>query len=330
MTRLNGTLTWLEEEARQTKAALTRLQSQQDQIIGFLRDYADQIRIIQDSIAALRSTTSQIGVMDDALKGAQGALSQVRDSLSDLSSATDRHRKGDLAEVERLRQILNEAWRRIEALRSDLDPLPGRIANVAETQKRLGDSIQSTNEAHDSLRSEVVALGQKLQISVEREKRVDDRFDDHQLQLDALVRRDETAIDQLKILTDRIVETEGRMADVLDEEEARRALEEQVHLLRVQINRVEKQASDLESKATEHGEQIEANHRFGKQVDDRRAALAERVEALAGTMDRYREELAELVADYESLEEQHRVRLIAELQQQVRDVRVRISKARGT
>ncbi|GIW06240.1 MAG: hypothetical protein KatS3mg060_1045 [Dehalococcoidia bacterium] len=329
LSRLNGTLTWLEDEARQAKAGLTRMQGQYDQLLGFMREFSDQLRIMQDGIASLRSQTAQIAQMDEALKSVQGAVAQCRDSLADLAASTDRARKTDQGEVERLRAILAEAWHRIEAIRHDLDPLPGKIQNLNEAQQRVVESVQAANSAHDALRAEVTQLGQKIQISAEREKRVDDRFGDLQLQIDNLARQSETLSDQIRILSDRLIQTEERMSAVLAEEEARRALEQQLHLVRVALSRVEKQAHDLDVRSTEHKQQIDETHRLAKQVDDRRAALAARVDEQAATIARVRDELAELLADYESLEEQHRVRLVAELQQQIRDVRARVAKARG-
>jgi chromosome segregation ATPase len=329
LSRLNGTITWLEDEARQSKASLNRLQGQYEQLVGFMRDVADQLRILQDGIATLRSQTGYVAAMDEALKSVQGAVAQCRDSLADLAISTDRARKTDLAEVDRLRTLLAEAWRRIEALRHDLDPLSGRLQHLSEAQQRIVESLQAAQSAHDALRGEVAQLGQKIQISAEREKRVDDRFGDLQLQLDALARHDEALTDQLRILSDRLLQTEERMAAVLAEEEARRSFEEQLHLTRVALTRLEKQTHELDVRSVEHKQLLDETHRLAKQVDDRRAALAGRVDEQAATIQRVRDELAELLADYEALEEQHRVRLVAELQQQIRDVRARVAKARG-
>ncbi|MCS6800996.1 MAG: hypothetical protein RMM58_04170 [Chloroflexota bacterium] len=327
--RLNGTIAWLEDEARQAKAGLNRLSGQYDQLIGLMRDFADQLRVMQDSLAALRSQTGHIATLDETLKSVQGALAHCRDSLADLTASTDRARKADQGEVERLRGILSEAWRRIEALRSDVDPLTGKIQNLSESQQRIIESIQSAHSANDALRAELAQLAQKIQISAEREKRVDDRFSDLQLQIDALSRHHEALADQLRILSDRLHHAEDRLAAFLAEEDARRALEQQVSLVRVALARVEKLTHDLDVRTTEQKNQIDETYRLAKQVDDRRAALAERVTEQAAAIQRVREELAELLADYESLEEQHRVRLVTELQQQIRDVRARIAKARG-
>lgn len=329
LSRLNGTLTWLEDEARQAKAGLNRLHGQYEQLVGLIREFSDQLRVMQDAIATLRSQTSHIATMDEALKSVQGALAQCRDSLADLATATDRARKTDQGEVDRLRSVLAEAWHRIETLRHDLDPLPGKLQNLAEAQQRVVESVQAAHSANDALRAEIAQLAQKIQISAEREKRVDDRFGDFQLQIDGLVRQQESVSDQVRILSDRLLQTEERIAAVLAEEEARRSLEQQLHLVRVALARVEKQAHELDVRTTEQKQQIDETHRLAKQVDDRRAALAERVTEQAEAIQRVREELADLLADYETLEEQHRVRLVAELQQQIRDVRTRIAKARG-
>ncbi|MFN8533766.1 MAG: hypothetical protein U0556_09485 [Dehalococcoidia bacterium] len=329
LSRLNGTLTWLEDEARQAKAALTRVQTQHDQMLSFLRDYADQLRVTHDQLATLTAKFNQIAHLDEAVKSVEGGVGQYRDALDDLRTATERHRTADQGEVDRLRTILAEAWHRLDALRHEFDPVPGKIQNLGDAQKRIVESVQTATSAHDVLQAEVVQLGQRIQIGVERERRIDERAGDLQLQIDVLKRQDETLTDQLKILSDRVLHNEEQMSAVLAEEEARRLLEEQLHLIRVTTVRVEKLVHDLETRAADQGQQIDEAHRFARQVDDRRASLASRVDEQAETIQRMRDELAELLAEYESLEEQHRVRLVAELQQQIRDVRARIAKARG-
>jgi chromosome segregation ATPase len=329
LSRLSGTLNWLEDETRTLKAALTRVQGQQEQVLGFLRDYADQVRVLQDAVTSVRTQLGQVATLDEAVKTLQGIVAQLRDTAQESAEASERRRKADQAETERLRAILAETWHRLDTLQSEVAPLVSKLQNLAEAQKRLSDALQSLNAAQDNFRGELAQFSQRLQASAERERRVDDRFGDVHLQLDALERRDETLSDQLKVLTDRLVQTEERMSAVLAEVEARHALEEQLQRLRVTVGRLEQHTQELETRTSEQARLLDETHRLTRQVDDRRAALATRIDEQAEAIARLRTELTELLAEYESLEEQHRVRLVTELQQQIREVRARVAKARG-
>ncbi|MCS7001258.1 MAG: hypothetical protein NZ518_00265 [Dehalococcoidia bacterium] len=327
--RVAGTLEWLEQEARQSKAAIAKLQSQNEQIIKFIRDHVDQLRLAQDSLSTLRVQIGQVATLDEAVKLLQSAHAQTRESLAELSGAAERQRRGDQAEVERLRQLVAEVWQRAEALRRDLEPMTNRLQGFAEAQKRMIDQVQQTQNAQDVLKSEINAVALRLQGYTDREKKADERFLDLQQHLNALQKKDETLGDQYKILLERVVAAEQTMSGVIADQEKMRALDEQLHVLRVHLQRLDKQVVELSASLDQQAQSVEETRRLARQVDDRRAALAERLSEQGAAITQLRQELSELLADFETMEEQHRVRMVAELQQQIKDVRARVARARN-
>lgn len=328
-TQVSSTLSWMEEELRHTKGVLARLQTQHEQLLEFVRDHLDQFRISQDALSAMKAQLAQILVIDDAVKSVQASNNQLREQHMEFHAEVDRRRRADLTEVERIRQVLSETWQRVDQLRSDLDPLTTRVENLAEAQPRMVESIQALQHVQDDLAQQITALGQRFQSGAEREKRVDDRFEDVQAQLNAVEKRDEQLADSQKIAADRVVNLEERMALVLAEEEERRSLDEQVHLVRVALTRGEKQIAELAAQAAEQRQQLENVEHYAKQVDTRRSLLGERLDETNASIEQLRTDFTDLLADFGQMEEQHRVRLMTELTQQVKDVRARIAKAKN-
>lgn len=326
LARLTSTIDWLEDETRQSKAAVTRIQAQQEELRSYVKDFVDQLRHAEDAITGLRARSSELGTIDEVVTQLRSTVNKLIDQVADLAETSTRHSRGADAEIEKLRGVTSESWSRIDTLRIDLDPLPGRTESLALNQQRLNETIQVAQTGIDQLKIDFSGLGQQLQILFSNQKRLEDRFTDLRTELDELHQKDDELNSNRLILAERVSKLEETTTGLLAEEDARRKLEDQVNLIRVTLTRLEKDHSVTATKVAENAQQIDSVSVFTRQVDSRRESLAERLKEDGVLIQEVRNELAALLADYARMEEQHRVRQIAELQQQLKDVRTRISR----
>lgn len=326
LARLTSTIDWLEDEARQNRASVTRIQAQQDELKSYVKDFVDQLRHAEDAITGLRARSLELGTIDEVVTQLRSSVSKLIDQVADVTETTTRHYRGADTEIEKLRIATSEAWSRTDALRLDLDPLPSRTESLAHNQQRLNESIQVAQTGVDQLNVDLTGLGQQIQIMFANQKRLEDRFAELRSELDELHNKDDELNSNRLILAERVNKLEETTVALLAEEDARHKLEDNVNLIRVTLTRVEKDLSATSAKLAESVQQIDSVSIFTRQVDSRREILAERMKEEGDLLKEVRNELAGLLADYARMEEQHRVRQIAELQQQLKDVRTRISR----
>ena len=326
---LTHTIDWLEDEVRQQKAAVTKVQGQHDQVLVYLKDYIDQLQALQDGLHLVRTQAAQLPQLASEIQRIHSILNTVRDSITDAAGIAERHNRSLQSEVERMRTVVSESWQRIETLRRDLDPLPSRIQMLSDSQKRVMDTTQELGSRIDSMRLEITSIAGRMDSFGERDKHIDERFGDIGKELDGIRKRDDSYFDKHRIVADRVSVLEAALTKLQAEEENRRKLEELVNVQRVGLSRIEKVGSDSKTAIEGQAEQIDELARRIKNVDDKRETLSQKVEEHGTALSGLRDEITEVLVDYESMEEQQRVRHVTELQQQIKEIKSRISKLRN-
>jgi hypothetical protein len=299
-------LTWLDEERRQDKTELARLQEQVRSQAAEIAEQAKRIQELEGRLAGTQVHLSKIDRLDDFLQ-------QFKDEIVLLVEKYDQQRRQAEKEARHLRQMDRENQSKVLAgIKKELPKL-GRLEEELQLRraedKRLGEAVLNIQqELADVAKASELPARKITYLETQREQNAK-RIVELQEETSQLLTRTEAQVRKLELLEDSVRRLESQTPDWQGFQSALK--QEQMRLIETQQLNEQQRQRQMESWAeelNEHRQKMEGYtaqmRRFTELYEENKKAL-EALEKFEQGLKRTQSELMELQHLAEQRQKEH-------------------------
>lgn len=319
---LGNTVQWLEEEQRQNKAVVFKFQQLVEQLQGSLWGLGDRVNTVEGAIATVMAHGSRVARLEEDLR-------QAREVLERLQSVSTEERQQEVAEerlrqaeLERERQAHTEVLHKQELLEREQAGLRDKLQVLDEAGRRRQEELFHLEQALEPLRAQNEQLANRLTTFQDHTKRQDQALEELRQEQRSLQAQDEVTQGRVQHLGEQVHRLEGQEALRDLEQRLSGSLTEQSELHRVERQRLEREFVELQLSFEQYRSTLEDLQQELSQLQGKSQALTQYLEQVREQVWELRNDLGEQLGGVAASEEQHRRRQIAELEQQIKELRV--------
>lgn len=220
---------WLENELRDTKARLHKVEAELEQALKQLWSMeADLRRVTEASSASGSSSVALAGVRED-VRQLQTQMSKLQDRQSALANRTEEMLRQRQAETGRDRHDLGAVTRDVNALTKNLEHHESRIQALEEVSRRIEETVAGGRLADQAFERHLEDISTRATRANEAALRIEHDFARFGSELDRLAKDDDAQAERLKLMNEPIRRL-GERVDKLESisafpEEARELLQ---------------------------------------------------------------------------------------------------------
>lgn len=312
---------WLEEDLRQTKSQLAKLQQQVEQLQGHLWRAAEETQRTQEVLTALRIQVEGLAVLQEQVRQLANELPQLKEEEAALRAALDgAERQWQLA-VERERQERAQALRRLETMEKLLSGAEQRFASLEEGQHLLRLDLAVFQKSLGQLEHSLGEVVGRADRNLEASKRLEQGLERVDRDLDALHKQDDVLLERFQLYSEQMRRLEERLSALAAEQASLDDILNRLEMVRVEGQHLGERLSALERA-------LDGQQQMG---DDRARALdllgaklqgqAERLMELQRQLGAYHQELLAHLHRWSQLQEKQRRRQLSHLEQELRELK---------
>lgn len=327
--QIAGTVDWLEDEHRQLRARVGRLEQEIEQLAAAGREQTLRQRADAADLEALRQHLNRVPGLEETIRLVQEDVGDLRSLLTRQTAAGERGERAFALELDRVRLTIAEISQRLATLVDEVQPLPVRIQALGDHGRRVQDQLTDVQRTVEEILGRQSTVQSKIDLSVEQTHRVEQGLAAVGGEFAPLRRQDEVLASRIQIAIDLARQVEGRMVEALAEEQARRELAERVEILRAERQRIQQQLADLEHASAGLIERTDELGRLLRQETDRRRTTDERVGQIEGRFLNVRQTTNEaIIALWQAAEERKRqeIGLLQDQAKALRDTLKRLTR----
>ncbi len=306
---------WLEEELRQAKAQLHKVEHQLEQLLN-------QVWNLEGNLRRVEETINSAGAAGAALPGLQEELRQVKDQITRLH---DRHTafanraeevgRQRQAELERERQERAALIKQVENLAKGVGQYDSRIQAVEDSGHHLDEEVGNLRLAHKNLGRDLEELTSRAARNLEAALRVEQELSRLAGDQDSLHQQGLAASERVNLLLAQLQRDEGRLEKLESYLDLPQEIKDQMNRGRFEreqmaerLTALERSTGELLDQTREFMEgiarlQVRSDHHgsallaMTEELRQHRQAVADQLKRLARIMERQRRRQAESLAE---------------------------------
>ncbi len=319
-------VTWLDEQRKQDRDALEKLQQQVERFGLLLKDLMPQLERLDGEARQAAAVRARLTRIEEQVRLGQEQMADLMERSQDQSQVLDRAALRQQAELEREHKLLAEAVVQVTELYRREESLRGQVTSVADEMKRYVTGAATLGMRIDRVEEEMERTGQRMLGADDFRKRTEPEVQG--LRRDQEVLRSEfSKVQQVHQSTE--LRWNREMADWKQQmEEWGHLLEDQGKALQ-QANRdnalTRANLEQIEGQLAEHGERVEGALVDMRRVENSLEMDRQEIARNASSLDALRRRLDDQAGDLRQMEERETAMSgdIRDVQSRADDVRKR-------
>ncbi|MGE5596956.1 MAG: hypothetical protein ACM3S1_13110 [Hyphomicrobiales bacterium] len=316
---ISETLTWLEQQMRQSREEQLAALAQVDQVRRQVFELEEQLGKIEQGLRDVDPKIQPFKGLPDKIAAITEMSEHMRQQILANKAEIDNALRLIRAETEYDRQERAEAFKRIEQAASQIGLV---LADVAQVQAQIAQVAQTAAtiiERQREVEAKVEQFGLRLDRSIEVHRDLEDRV------VAALTQdqdeRFEIVFERLQVVGEMVKRNEDLIQGVVNERSGREELLHEISLYRDQHARIDERLNALEEVTDRLLSMADKVQGEIVLLEGRHAGLGERVAGIrrdiAEVVDHVREEFAK----YNTMIEKQRRKQIQVLEQELREMK---------
>lgn len=319
---LAATVSWLEDELRESRSQFVRQQQTLDQLSSQLWDTTSALHKAEDLLASLPPRLAVLAEYDERLR-------TLKDDLAGLHEQTllDESRLADLGrlrqvETDRDRAVLNDLTRRLEIVERGLQSNQPRFEAIDEAGRRTMELVSQLRQRMESVERLAETLESRLTRVIDGGGRTEHEFTRLSGEVEALRGQDAMLGERMQVYTGIIKRLEGDLSMLAGEVGVGRDALERIELNRLEVHRLEERLSALEASADELRDRGEDARQQMSLLEGRDKGIADRLTGLQAELATSRAQIAEQFGRLHQVQERLKRRQIEDLEREIRELRI--------
>jgi len=325
-TPVTATLTWLEEEYRQSKAQINRLQQQMEQLLNLTRDTSDKLRAAEENVGVLTAKLNVLPKLEDEIRQLRDLVGKVHAAQGQDAARMEEIERARRGESDRDRQSRSEMWHRLDYIEGQKDALQAKVDVLDENQKKYQDNIAMLHQHLDKVGRQNEVLEGRIQRTLEQGRHEEQEFTRLSREIDALRHQDEVISSRVQIAADQVKRIDEQNQEIISQESLKLDLSEKIDSIRADQQRTEKLLVEVQQISLESRERLEGHARLLSRLETRLQTNADNLAEARQQALEIRQQLAEQIMELLQLQEQQRRRSMSALEQDLQEIRHLTSK----
>ncbi len=306
-------LQWLDEELRETKAALNKVEHELKQALDQIWNLDSGLHKLKESAADSSGADALPGVQEE-VRALRSQVDRIQDRHNELATHAEQLGRKQQSDLERERQERAALLAQAEAAARSVGQFESRIQHLEESLRHVEEAIAELRHYRETLGHEVGELASRGARNLETALRLEHRIDALATDIEALHKRDGELEERVNLYEERVHREEERVDKFEQELSLPQEIKEQLDRSRFERQQMSERLAKMESSTGEVSErtaefiqglarldqrtqgQTERLMEMAEEVRQQRETVYEQFKRLVRTMERQRRRQAEALA----------------------------------
>jgi chromosome segregation ATPase len=218
---------WLENELRETKARLHKVEGELEQALKQVWSMEADVKRLTETFSASGSASAALAALREDVRQLHGQMGKTQDRQTALSNRTDEVLRQRQAETSRDRQELSELSRQVSSLTKNTEHYEGRAQALEETIRRVEESVAGGRLTDQSFERQMEDISTRTARAHEAALRIEHEVARVTPELEKLTKDDAAQVDRLQLMQEQV----RRLSERIDKLESISAFPEEAREL---------------------------------------------------------------------------------------------------
>ncbi|MCH8200998.1 MAG: hypothetical protein IIB85_03655 [Chloroflexi bacterium] len=284
-TKASGSTEWLEDEVRETKARVHKLESELAQALKIAWSLDAEVQKVVQGVAVAGSVEATIQSIREEVRELNAQLGQVRDHQGQLADQVEHDGKGRKAEAGRERYDVGMIAKQVESINRTIAQFDGRVKGLEEVARHIEEEIAGDRLTAQAKERAMEDIQTKSARSHEATLRLDQEFARFSGDFQRLEESSEALADRLSLALDQLHKVMERQEHIEviagTQEEAKEALQGAAY----EREQISQRMASLEQIATDITERTDEFIKGLGRLDQRSQKQASELMAMAARLE---------------------------------------------
>jgi hypothetical protein len=324
-----GTVIWLEEELRQAKISLHKMQQQVDQAQNQIWNLVESVRKVEDLFTAHASHIAGFPHLQDEVRQTKEQLGRLQErALANQSRLEEAIRQQQVA-VERERAERSGSVRRVEAVEKLAQSYEGRVLALEEGGRRFRDDVSVLEKRLEAVDKGVEEVATKTARHGEAVKRLEETTRRLHTGTDALIKQDTILAERIQLLAEQVRRLGEQVAVLAEDHVVHQELTDIQESWHTDGQRLDERLKALEQALGEQHQRAEDQARVLELLESKDQTQMERLAAFQQQIREQRQQVVEYLRKLSQFQERQKRRQLAALEQELKEMKQRDTKLGG-
>ena len=276
-TSAESRLQWLDEELRQAKGALHKVEHELEQALNQIWNLDSGLRKLEEGGGDSGGAAGALSVIQEEVRQLRSQVDKLQDRQNALSGRSEEMGRQQQADLERERQERAALLKQAEAAARSVGQFESRIQLLEESLRHVEESVAELRLSHQALTRAIEELTNRGARNLETALRLEHQAADLAGEVEALQKRDGEIEERVNLFEERIHRSEERVEKFEQHLSLPLDIKEQLDRGRFERQQLAERLGKLESAA---GELVERTAEFVQSL----ARLDQRTQGQAGSI----------------------------------------------
>jgi chromosome segregation ATPase len=315
-----GRLHWLDEELRQAKAALQKIEHELGQALVQIRNLDSGLRKLDDSIGDAAGAGAALPGINDGIRQLRDQADRLQDRQNELAGRTEEVGRQHQSDLERERQERAVVLKQADTAARSVGQFEGRVQLLEESLRHLEEAVAELRLSHDALGRDIEELTNRGARNLETALRLEHEFDAFAGEIEELRKRDGELEERVSLYEERIRREEERVNKFEAHLSLPLDIKEQLDRARFERQQMSERLGKMESSAADLSERTAEFIQGLALVDQRAQAQAGRLLEMGEEMREQRETVFDQLKRLVRTTERQRRRQAEALAQEIKEL----------
>lgn len=319
-TSAESRLQWLDEELRQAKAALHKVEHELEQALNQIWNLDSGLRKLEEGIGNSGGAAAALPGIQEDIRQLRSQADKLQDRQNALAGRSEEMGRQQQADLERERQERAALLKQMEAAARSVGQFESRIQLLEESLRHVEESVAELRLSHQTLTREIEELTNRGARNLETALRLEHQAAGLASEVEALHKRDGEIEDRLKLFEERVHRGEERIGKFEGHLSLPLEIKEQLDRGRFERQQLAERLGKLETSA---GELVERTAEFIQslaRLDQRTQGQAGRIMEIAQDLQQQRETVVDQIKRLVRTMERQRRRQAEALAQEIKEL----------
>ncbi len=146
---------WLENELRETKARLHKVEGELDQALKQVWSLEADVRRVAEAFSVSGSASAALSALREDVRQLHSQMGKTQDRHSALANRTDEMFRQRQTETGRDRQDLSEVTKQVGGVTKSIEHLENRVQSMEEASRRMEEGVAGGHLADEALERQI-------------------------------------------------------------------------------------------------------------------------------------------------------------------------------
>jgi chromosome segregation ATPase len=313
-------LQWLDEELREAKAALHKVEHELEQALSQIWNLDTNLRKLEKASGDREGASTLLGSMQEDIRQLRGQADKLQERQNAQAARAEELSRQQQSDLEKDRQERATLLSQTETAGRTVGQFDSRVQLLEDSLRKVDEGVAGVRLGQETLRRDIEELINRTARNLEAATRLDHLVDGLAKEVEALYKRDVEVLEKVSLAEERVQNAEERLSKFEETLKLPLEMKEQLDRGRFERQQLAERLNRLEALATQISEQTAEYVQGLARVDHRSQALTARVEEIGEAMRGEQEALLEQMKRLLKTMERQRRRQVDALTQEIKEL----------